>query len=142
MRFMLIRKADDDTEAGKPPSAELLAAMMDYNEQMAKAGVMLQGVGLHASSKGSRVRFSRGKPAVHDGPFAETKELIAGFTIIQVESKEEAIEWVRRWPAIDHGGNFEIEIRQVIDPEDFGAEFGRQVRKQEELLKRNQIDEG
>ena len=101
MRFMLIRKADKDTEAGVMPSEELLTAMLKYNEELVKAGVMLQGEGLQPSSKGARVRFSSGKPIVIDGPFTETKELIAGFTMIQVKSKEEAIEWVKRWPAID-----------------------------------------
>ena len=127
MRFMLIRKADKETEAGALPSEQMLAAMLKYNEEMAKAGVMPQGEGLHASSKGARVKFSGGKPAVIDGPFTETKELIAGFTMIQVKSKEEAIEWVKRWPAID--AEAEIEIRQVFEAEDFGPamtpEIGR-----------------
>ena len=120
MRFMIIRKADKETEAGVLPSSELLAAMMKYNEELVKAGVMLQGEGLQASSKGARVKFSKGKPTVMDGPFAETRELIAGFSMIQVKSKEEAIEWVKRWPAIDGHGEVEIEIRQVFEVEDFG----------------------
>src|SRR5947209_8729610 len=98
MRFMIIRKADKETEAGLLPSGELLAAMMKYNEEMVNAGVMLQGEGLQSSSKGARIKFSGGKPTVIDGPFAETKELIAGFSIIRVNSKEKAIEWVKRWP--------------------------------------------
>src|SRR5260370_32832789 len=98
MRFMLIRKADKETEAGVLPSEQMLAAMMKYNEEMVKAGMMLQGEGLHASAKGTRVKFSGGKPALIDGPFTETKELIAGFSMIQVKSKEEAIEWVKGWP--------------------------------------------
>jgi hypothetical protein len=118
MRFMLIRKADKETEAGILPSAEFMAAMMKYNEELAKAGVLLQGEGLKASSNGARVNFAGGKPTVTDGPFTETKELIAGFTMIQVNSKEEAIEWVKRWPAID--AEAEIEIRQLFEPEDFG----------------------
>ena len=115
---MLIRKADEDTEAGVLPSAAFMTAMLKYNEELVRAGVMLQGEGLQASSKGARVRFSKGKPIVTDGPFTETKELIAGFTMIQVKSKEEAIEWVKRWPAID--ADAEIEIRQVFEADDFG----------------------
>ena len=119
MRFMLIRKADKDTEAGIIPSAEFMDAMQKYNQEMARAGVFLDGVGLRASSKGARVKMSGGKPSVTDGPFAETKELIAGFTLIQVKSREEAIEWARRWPPID--ADAEIEIRQLFEPEDFEA---------------------
>jgi hypothetical protein len=119
MRFMIIRKADKDTEAGVPPSQELLAAMLRYNEEMVKAGVFLQGEGLRASSMGARVKFSQGKPVVTDGPFTETKEMIGGFTMIRVKSKEEAIEWVKRWPAED--GDAELEIRQLFEAEDFGA---------------------
>ncbi len=121
MRFMIIRRADNETEAGVMPGEELLAAMADYNEQLVKAGVMLQGEGLHPSSKGAKVAFSKGKPHVIDGPFSEAKELIAGFTMIDVRSKEEAIEWVKRWPALDGGGEVEIEIRQVFELSDFGA---------------------
>ena len=135
MRFMIIRRADQDTEAGKLPSGELLAAMMQYNEELVKAGVMLQGEGLQPTSKGARVKFSGGKPAVLDGPFAETKELIAGFSIFRVNSKEEAIEWVKRWPAIDAGGEVEIEIRQIFEAEDFGPEFTPELREQEERLR-------
>src|SRR5687768_15237271 len=98
MRFMMIRKADPFTEAGGPPSEEILVAMARYNEEMVKAGVMLAGDGLKPSAQGARVKFTNGKPRVIDGPFAETKELIAGFSIIDVASKEEAIEWARRWP--------------------------------------------
>jgi hypothetical protein len=135
MRFMIIRRADKDTEAGVLPKEELIAAMMKYNEELVKAGVMLQGEGLQPSSKGARVKFSKGKPSVIDGPFTETKELIAGFSMIQVRSKEEAIEWVKRWPAIDAGGEVEIEIRQVFEAEDFGPEFTPELRKQEERLR-------
>jgi hypothetical protein len=116
MRFMMLVKADKDSEAGKLPDEKLLAEMAKYNEQMVKAGVMLAGEGLQASSKGARVRFSRGKPSVTDGPFTETKELVAGFWLIQVQSKAEAIEWARRVP-FEEG---EIEIRQVFELEDFG----------------------
>jgi PhnB protein len=120
MRFLVIRKADKATEAGAPPTEALLAAMGRYNEEMVKAGVMLSGDGLQPSSKGARVKFSGGKPRVIDGPFAESKELIAGFSILQVDSKEEAIEWVKRWPVIDGDGEVEIEIRQLFELEDFG----------------------
>ena len=116
MRFLIIRKADQQTEAGVMPSQELLTAMMKYNDEMAKAGVLLQGEGLQASSKGARVKFSGGRPTVTDGPFTETKELIAGFTMIQVRSKAEAIEWVKRWPKED--GDPELEIRQLFEMED------------------------
>jgi len=120
VRFMIIRKADEYTEAGILPSQELMAAMTKYNEEMAKAGVLLQGEGLQASAKGARVKFARGEPTITDGPFTETKELIAGFTMIQVKSKEEAIEWVKRWPTED--GDAELEIRQLFDAEDFVTE--------------------
>jgi PhnB protein len=120
MRFMIIRKADKNTEAGVMPSEELLAAMGRYNEELVRAGVMLDGAGLHPSAKGARVRFSGGKPTVIDGPFTEAKELIAGYTIIQAKSRQEAIEWVRRWPALDGDGNVEIEIRQMFELDDFG----------------------
>jgi len=118
MRFMIIRKADRSTEAGDMPSEEILAAMGKYNEELVKAGALLDAAGLQPSSKGARVRFSRGKPTVIDGPFAETKELIAGYSILEVRSKEEAIEWVKRWPPED--GDVEIEIRQMFELEDFG----------------------
>jgi hypothetical protein len=121
MRFMMIVKASKDSEAGKMPSEELLACMGKYNEELVKAGVMLAGEGLQASSKGARVYFSKGKRRVVDGPFAETKELIAGFWIIQVKSKEEAIEWAKRCPA-PHGDDVEthLELRQIFELEDFG----------------------
>jgi hypothetical protein len=117
---MIIRRADANTEAGTMPSAELISAMLKYNEDMAKAGVFLDGEGLHPSSRGVRVKTSGGTRTVIDGPFAETKELIAGFTIIQVRSKQEAIEWVKRWPVED--GDVELEIRQMFEAEDFGKE--------------------
>ena len=127
MRFMLIVKADENSEAGVMPSEQLLADMGNYNEQLVKAGVMLAGEGLHPTSKGVRVRFSGSKRTVIDGPFAETKELIAGFWLIQVKSTEEAIEWVKRCPMQEA----EIEIRQVFEAEDFGAEFTPELREQE-----------
>ncbi|HEU4452809.1 MAG TPA: YciI family protein [Longimicrobium sp.] len=120
MRFAIIRKADEETEAGAMPSEELIAAMGAYNEEMVKAGVLRMGEGLKPSSQGARVRFDGGRPTVTDGPFTETKELVAGLSIIDVASREEAIEWVRRWPPIDGGGNVEIEIRPVYELEDFG----------------------
>jgi hypothetical protein len=122
MRFMVMVKATKDSEAGVMPTQELLEAMGKYNEQLAKAGIMLAGDGLHPSSKGARVKFSGKNRTVVDGPFAETKELVAGFWIWQVKSKQEAIEWVRRCPN-PMPGDSEIEIRQLYEPEDFGAEF-------------------
>ena len=122
MRFMMIIKANKDTEAGKMPEEKTLAAMAKYNEELVKAGVMLDGMGLHPSSKGARVQFSGGKPRVIDGPFAEAKELIAGFWMIQVKSKEEAIEWAKRVPFdpdVHMGGEGQIELRQVYELEDF-----------------------
>ena len=116
MQFMILRKADASTEAGVLPDEALLAAMGAYNEELAKAGMMRAGEGLHPSSKGARIRFSGGKPTVTDGPFTEAKELIAGFTMIEVRSKEEAIEWVRRWPAIDASGEVALEIREAGCP--------------------------
>jgi hypothetical protein len=117
MRFMVIRRADKSTEAGDRPSKKLFEAMTKYHEDGAKAGIVLDGVGLHPSAKGARVTIAQGKPIVTDGPFTETKELIAGFTMIQVNSKEEAIAWVKGWPRED--GDVELEIRQLFEPEDF-----------------------
>ena len=134
MRFMLLVKATEDSEAGVMPSTELLEAMGKYNEELVRAGVLLAGEGLHPSSKGARVRFSGATRTVIDGPFAETKELIAGFWLIQVKSKEEAIEWVKRCPNPMEGES-EIEIRQVFEAEDFGAEFTPEMREQEERLR-------
>ena len=132
MRFMIIVKASPDSEAGVMPSKELLTAMGNYNEELVKAGIMLAGEGLHPSSKGARVRFSGDKRSVIDGPFIETKELIAGYWLWQVKSKEEAIEWVKRCPNPMPGTEAEIEIRQVFEAEDFGAEFTPELREQEE----------
>lgn len=120
MRFMVMVKATKDSEAGKLPSAELLAAMGKFNEELVKAGVLLAGEGLQPSSKGARVRFSGSKRAVIDGPFSETKELVAGFWILQVKSKEECIEWIKRCPNPHPGEDSEIEIRQIFEAEDFG----------------------
>ena len=131
---MIIRKADSNTEAGIMPSAELLTAMLKYNEEMAKAGVFLDGEGLHPTSRGVRVKTSGGTRTITDGPFTESKELIAGFTMIQVRSKEEAIEWVKRWPVED--GDVELEIRQVFEADDFGKAFTPELRELEERLSR------
>jgi hypothetical protein len=137
MRFMIIIKADKNSEAGVMPSEQLLADMGKFNEELVKTGIMLAGEGLQPSSKGARVRFSGDKRIVTDGPFAETKELIAGFWIWRVKSKQEAIDWVKRCPN-PMGTESEIEIRQVFEPEDFGEAFTPELREQEERL-RNQI---
>jgi hypothetical protein len=134
MRFIIIVKASKDSEAGVMPSEQMLAEMGKYNEELAKAGVMLAGEGLHPSSKGARVKFSGNKRTVIDGPFAETKELIAGFWLWQVKSKEEAIEWVKRCPN-PLPGEAEIEIRQVFEAEDFGPAFTPELREQEERIR-------
>jgi hypothetical protein len=135
MRFMVMVKATKESEAGVLPSQELLTEMGKYNEELVKAGVMLAGEGLQPSSKGARVRFSGDKRTVIDGPFSETKELVAGFWLIQAKSKEEAIEWVKRCPNPMPGTESEIEIRQVFEAEDFGAEFTPELREQEERLR-------
>jgi hypothetical protein len=134
MRFMIIIKASQESEAGVMPSQELLTAMGNYNEELVKAGIMLAGEGLHPSSKGARVKFSGDKRSVIDGPFIETKELIAGFWLWKVKSREEAIEWVKRCPNPMPGTEAEIEIRQVFEAEDFGAEFTPELREQEERV--------
>jgi hypothetical protein len=134
MRFMILIKATKDSEAGLMPSQQLLTEMGKFNEELVKAGVMLAGEGLHPTSKGARVRFSAAKRTVIDGPFAETKELLAGFWIWQCKSKEEAIEWVKRCPN-PHNEETEVEIRQIFEVEDFGAEFTPELRKQEERLR-------
>jgi hypothetical protein len=125
MRFMVIVKADKNSEAGVMPSREILTAMGKFNEELVKAGVMLAGEGLHPTSKGKRVRFSGGKHTVIDGPFTESKELIAGFWLWQVRSMEEAVEWLKRSP---FDGGTEIEIRQVFEADDFGAELTPELR--------------
>ena len=134
MRFMILMKATPDTEAGVLPDSDILTRMGNYNEELVNAGIMLAGEGLQASSKGARVKFSGGKTTVVDGPFAETKELIAGFWIWQCKSKQEAIDWVKRCPTIP-GVETNIEIRQVFEAEDFGAEFTPEARAQEERLR-------
>jgi hypothetical protein len=135
MRFMVMVRATRNSEAGLMPGEQLLADMGRFNEELVKAGVMLAGEGLQPSSKGARVRFSGGRRTVIDGPFAETKELIAGFWLWQVKSKEEAIEWVKRCPDPMPGEDSEIEIRQLFEAEDFGAEFTPELREQEQRLR-------
>jgi hypothetical protein len=131
MRFMVLVKANKDSEAGVLPDVKILAEMGEFNEELVKAGVMLAGEGLQASSKGARVKFDGAKRTVIDGPFAETKELIAGFWLWQVKSKEEAIEWLKRAPFKEG----EVEIRRVFEAEDFGDEFTPELREQEERLR-------
>jgi hypothetical protein len=132
---MVMVKATKSSEAGKMPEEKLLAAMGKFNEELVKAGVMLAGEGLHPSGKGKRVRFSGGKKTVIDGPFTETKELVAGFWIWQVKSLEEALEWVRRCPDPMPGEESEIEVRPIFEPEDFGKELTPELRAQEERLR-------
>ena len=134
MRFMIILKSDQNTEAGVMPTEQELTDMGNYNEELVKAGVMLAGEGLQPSSKGARVRFSGGNRTVTDGPFSETKELIAGFWLIQVKSRDEAVEWVKRVP-ISADAETEIEIRQVFEAEDFGDEYTPELREQEDRLR-------
>jgi hypothetical protein len=139
MRFLVIVKANKDSEAGVMPQQELLEAMGRYNEELVKAGVMLAGEGLHPTSKGARVRFSGNKRAVIDGPFPESKDLVAGFWIFNVKSKQEAIEWVKRCPN-PTGEEGEIEIRQIFEAEDFGAELTPELRAQEDRLRAEVAD--
>jgi hypothetical protein len=134
MRFMVIVKANAETEAGKPPSTELLTAMGAFNEELAKNGMLLAGEGLQPSSKGVRIRFGDGKRTVTDGPFTETKELVAGFWLIQAKSRDEVVEWIKRAPfPLDSGT--ELEIRQVVEAEDFGDALTPELREQEERLR-------
>ncbi|MBP5955079.1 YciI family protein [Pseudomonas anatoliensis] len=135
MRFMILVKASADSEAGIMPSEELLTAMGNFNEDLTKAGILVAADGLHPSSKGARVRFSGEKRTVTDGPFIETKELVAGYWIWDVKSKEEAIEWVKRCPNPMPGCDSDIEIRQIFSAEDFGAEFTPELREQEERIR-------
>jgi hypothetical protein len=132
MRFMVLVKGDEQTEAGVMPKEEMLATMGQFNEELVKAGVMLAGEGLHPSSKGARVKFEGDKRTVTDGPFTEAKELVAGYWLWQVKSKEEALEWLKRAP---FDGGTEIELRQVFEAEDFGEEFTPELREQEERLR-------
>jgi hypothetical protein len=134
VRFMILLKADKNTEAGVMPSEKLLADMGKYNEELAKAGVLLAGEGLHPTSKGARVRFSGTQRTVIDGPFKDSKDLVCGFWMFQVKSREEAIEWVKRCPNPVEGET-EVEVRQVCEAEDFGAEFTPELREQEERVR-------
>jgi PhnB protein len=138
MRFMIIRKADAETEAGAKASEALIEAMASYNEEMLNAGVLRGGDGLHPSARGARVKFAGGTPMVTDGPFTEAKELIAGYTMIEVASREEAIEWMKRWPPLDGHGNVELELRQVYELEELGAGEGieHHARLREQLAAR------
>jgi hypothetical protein len=133
MRVMVFVKGNQDTEAGVMPNRELLTKMGEFNEELVKAGVMLAGEGLHPTSKAKRMRFSGGKPTVVDGPFTETKELVAGFWLWQVKSMDEAIEWLKRSP---FDGGAEVEVRPVFEAEDFGPELTPELREQEERLRR------
>lgn len=135
MRVMVMIKSDPETETGVPPSEELLAGMQQFNEELVKAGVMLADEGLHPSSKGKRVKFSGGKTTVIDGPFTEAKELVAGFWLWQVKSLDEAVEWVKRMPNPEGATEGEIEIRQIFEDEDFGAEFTPELREREAQLR-------
>ena len=131
MRFMIIRRADQQTEAGAMPSEQMLTLMGNYMKEISDAGILLAGEGLKPSSEGARVKFTNGKPRVIDGPFSETKELIGGYLLIRASSKEEAIAWAKRWPALDLEQNVELEIRQLFEEDDFGEEFTPELRKQE-----------
>jgi len=135
MRFMVLRMADKETEAGVMPTEAMLRTMGDYMEEMSKAGVLLAGEGLHPSSKGKKITFSAGKPTVIDGPFTETKELIAGYAMIKVKSEQEALDWVKRWPAMDAGGNVQLELRRVFEDDEFGDEFTPELREREERMR-------
>jgi hypothetical protein len=134
MRMMVIVKASKDSEAGQMPDERLLTEMGRYNEELSKAGIMLAGEGLHPSSRGKRVRFSGANRTVIDGPFAETKELIAGYWLWQVKSMDEAVEWLKRCPN-PHPGESEVEIRQIFEADDFGAEFTPELREQEQRIR-------
>jgi len=143
MRFVIFRKADAETEAETGPAGgsdpkymeAVIAQMMDYNEALAKAGVLIGGDGLMPSSRGLKVKFTGGKPTVIDGPFAEAKELVAGYTVIQVNSREEAVEWLKKWPPLDAHGNVELELRQIYEAEDFGEAFTPELQAQNERVR-------
>jgi len=135
MRFMILRMADKDTEAGVMPSEAMLRAMGDYMEEMSKAGVLLGGEGLHPSSRGKKIKFSAGKPTIIDGPFSEAKELIGGYAMINVKSEQEALDWVKRWPAMDSGGNVELQLRRVFEDDEFGDEFTPELREREQRMR-------
>ena len=131
MRYMIIRKADEETEAGTMPTRELAEAMMAYNEELARAGVLLDGHGLHPTSNAARIRFRGGEPTIVDGPFAEAKELIAGFTLIQVKDRDEALEWVHRWPEPD----VDLELRQVYTTDELGDAFSDELKAKDRAMR-------
>ena len=133
MRFVVLVKANKDSEAGVLPTREMFEAMGAFNERLAADGILLAGDGLRPTSKGTRLRFDGARTTITDGPFAETKELVAGFCIIQVTSRQEAIDWVKRWPPLD--GDVELEIRQIFEAEDFGAEFTPELRAAEDRMR-------
>jgi hypothetical protein len=135
MRFMIIRKADAETEAEALPTTELIDQMLSYNERLTAAGVMVGGDGLKASRYGAKISFSNGKPTVMDGPFTETKELIAGYTLIDVPSYEAALEWVKQWPPLDGHGNVQLELRQLVDMNDFGEAFTPELQAREQAIR-------
>jgi hypothetical protein len=135
MRFMIIVKGDAGYEAGQMPTEAQLRNMTEYNEELVAAGVMLAGEGLHPTSKGAKIRFTDRDVEIVDGPFTEAKEIIAGFTMIEVKSREEALEWVKKWPHGPEDGNFELELRQVFADEDFGAEFTPDLQQREAELR-------
>jgi len=132
---MIIRRADKATETGVMPSEQTLTLMGNYMQDMVNAGVLLGGEGLKPTSAGALVKFTNGKPKVIDGPFTEAKELIAGYALIQVNSREEALEWVKRWPAVDIDANVELELREIFEADDFGKEFTPELREQEERMR-------
>ena len=131
MRFMILRKADPQTEAGAMPTEEMLTVMGNYMKEISDAGVLIAGEGLKPSSQSARVKFTNGKARVIDGPFAEAKELVAGYLLLEAASMEEAIGWAKKWPALDAEGNVELEIRPLFEEDDFGEEFTPELRKQE-----------
>ncbi len=135
MLFVIIRKADAQTEAGAPPTTELIEKMTAYNERLSNAGVLRGGEGLHPSARGARVKFTAGRPTVIDGPFTESKELIAGFTLIETGSFEEALDWVKQWPQEDGDGHVELELRQVFSADDFGEAFTSELREREDAMR-------
>lgn len=134
MRFMIIRKGDAETEAGVMPTPELAQAMMDYHEEMGRHLKIIGGDGLLPTAKGAKVKFKGGKPMVLDGPFTETKELIAGYTMVEASSMAEVLEWAKRWPCLDAHGDVELEIRQVYEIDDFGDAFSPELREKAERV--------
>jgi hypothetical protein len=135
MRYMIIRKADAETEAMAMPTEQLMTDMGEYMQSMVDAGILLAGDGLHASAKGARVSFSGGEVTVTDGPFTEAKELVAGFSVIDVPSLEDAVEWAKRWPVLDGGGNVRLEVRKLVEAEDFGEAFTPELQGAEQQLR-------